>query len=441
MFDNPLRVKFGGFFSSRTKKHEEKLYGASAAQLVAAGRPLTFDQIRNTKPYQGEYSLGYTFNYFTKQAVDDLAQDLLKAGVLTRIDTNANYFRVQEEILAGYAMGTWDQPWGNIVAGVRLERTKNSGEAFGGVGSANTLLRTTNDYVLAFPSAHINWDLNEEMKLRLGFTTGASRPDFDDLRPNLVANDSTQTISGGNPDAKPEKAMGVDAYFEWYMQPRGFFSFGVYYKDLKDVLFTQTDTFGRDILNSAGVDRSTYSLSTLRNGGDGHLLGAEASFSQSIESYLEGGSAPDWVKGFGLQANVTVNDSEITVPAIGAVPARKIPLPGSSDLVYNVSLYYERYGLSARLSYQFRTEWGQSVGEYQLLNGAVVPVTNGDVYWNDDEELDLSIRYRINENFEWTFDAVNLTNDPGRRYGDGPGNPIEWERFGPRYIMGENYTF
>jgi len=55
------------------------------------------------------------------------------------------------------------------------------------------------------------------------------------------------------------------------------------------------------------------------------------------------------MSGFGLQANVTVNDSEITAPAIGGVPERKIPLPGASDLVYNVSVYYERYGLSARL--------------------------------------------------------------------------------------------
>lgn len=441
MFGGPMRLKFGGVFSSRTKKHEEKLYGATPAQLAAAGRTLTFDQIRNTKPYQAELSLGYEFDYFTKQAVDDLAAELLQAGVLTRIDTNANYFRVQEQIVAGYAMGTWEQEWGNVVAGVRVEHTKNSGQAFGGVGNTSDLLKTSNDYTLVFPSAHINWNLNDEMKVRLGFTTGASRPDFDDLRPNLVANDSTQNISGGNPDAKPEKAMGVDAYFEWYMLPRGYFSVGVYYKDLKDVLFTQAGVFGSDILNSNGVDRSGYAFSTLRNGGDGYLLGAEAAIQYSAESFLEGKNAPDWLSGFGVQANVTLNDSEITVPAAGTAPKRKIPLPGASDLVYNVSLYYERYGLSARLSYQYRTEWGQSVGDYQTLNGAVVPVTNGDIYWNDDEEVDLSIRYKINENFEWTFDAVNLTNDPGRRYGGSAANPIEWERFGRRYIMGVNFTF
>lgn len=441
LFGQPLRVKFGGVYSTRTKKHEETLYAATAAQLAAAGRTFTFNDIRNLKPYQAELALGYTFNYFTKKDVDAKAQEFLRAGIMTRSNTNANYFRVQEQIMAGYAMATLDQDWGNVVAGVRVEHTRNAGSAFGGIGSANTLVSAKSDYTLVFPSAHINWNLNDEMKVRMGLTTGAARPDFDELRPNLVANDSTQTISGGNPDAKPERAIGVDAYWEWYMQPRGFMSFGLYYKELKDVLFTQAGVFGRDTLNTGGVDRSGYAFSTLRNGGKGHLAGAEFAIQQSLESYLEDTAAPDWVKGFGLQANVTVNDSEMDVPALDGVPVRKIPLTGASDLAYNVSVYYERYGLSARLAYQYRTEWGQSVGEYQVLNGRVGPTTNGDIYWDDDEEVDLSVRYQINENLEWTFDAVNLTNDPGRRYGDQANKLIEYERFGRRYIMGVNFTF
>jgi TonB-dependent receptor len=299
----------------------------------------------------------------------------------------------------------------------------------------------TNDQVLVFPSAHINWNLNDEMKVRLGFTTGAARPDFDELRPNLVANDSTQTISGGNPDAKPERAYGVDAYYEWYMASGGYLSLGVYYKDIKDALFTQSGVFGRDTLNFGGLDRSGYTLSTLRNGGKGHILGAEAAIAQSIEPFLEDSSAPDWVKGFGVQANITLNDTEFRVPGVGVVPERRIPVTGASDTAYNVSIYYERYGISARLAYQYRTPWGQGVGDYQVLNGKTVPVTNGDVYWDSDEELDFSARYRVNDNFEVTFDAVNLTNDRGRRFGDVSANPIEFEKFGRRFIAGVNFTF
>ena len=40
-----------------------------------------------------------------------------------------------------------------------------------------------------------------------------------------------------------------------------------------------------------------------------------------------------------------------------------------------------------------------------------------------------------------TFDAVNLTNDRGRRFGDVSANPIEFEKFGRRFIAGVNFTF
>ena len=438
---SPFRVKFGGFYSVRTKKAEETTYGATPAQLAAAGRPFTFDMFRNTKPFQGDMSLGYAFNYFSKSALDDYAGVLLRAGVLTRQNTSGNYYRVQESILAGYAMGTLDRSWGNIVFGARVERTQNTGSAFATIAGVQQIVTAENEETLVFPSAHLNWDVRENIKVRFGVTTGASRPDYDELRPNFSINDATQSISGGNPDAGPEKAVGFDAYLEWYIQPRGFFSIGAYYKDLTGVLFTQSGVFGRDILNSPGVDRSGYTLSTLRNGGDGYLRGIEIAYSQSAETFVESAGLPDWMGGFGVQANATINDSETTIPAVGAVPARKAPLLGTSDLVYNASVYYEKYGLSARLAYQFRTEWGQSVGEYQVLNGAVVPVTNGDVYWDDDEELDLSIRYAINENLEWTFDAVNLTDDSAARYGNDPGHPVENETFGRRYIMGVRYHF
>ncbi|MFB2351197.1 hypothetical protein, partial [Priestia megaterium] len=72
----PLRVKLGGLYSARTKKHEEVLYAATAAELAAAGRTFTYDDIRNTKAFQGDISLGYAFNYFSKSALDNLAGEL-----------------------------------------------------------------------------------------------------------------------------------------------------------------------------------------------------------------------------------------------------------------------------------------------------------------------------------------------------------------------------
>ena len=81
--------------------------------------------------------------------------------------------------------------------------------------------------------------LGSELKLRLSANSGAARPDFTVLRPNYTVSDENETISGGNPLAGPEKAVGGDAYLEWYMPSGAFFSVGAYYKALDDVLFTE----------------------------------------------------------------------------------------------------------------------------------------------------------------------------------------------------------
>ena len=123
------------------------------------------------------------------------------------------------------------------------------------------------------------------------------------------------------------------------------------------------------------------------------------------------------------------------------VPERKVRITGTSNGTYNVQLTYEKYDLSARLAYQYRTPFGQSIGAYSVVGGQVVPTTNGDIFWDEDGELDLSVRYRLTKNFEVYADGVNLLDGPGRRFGDTTGFPIEYETFGRRYLAGVRFNF
>ena len=70
-----------------------------------------------------------------------------------------------------------------------------------------------------------------------------------------------------------------------------------------------------------------------------------------------------------------------------------------------------------------------------------MPTTNGDVFWDDDGEMDLSIRYEVSKNLEFFLDAVNISNEQAVRYGDTRAFPVEGETFGPRYIMGVRLNF
>lgn len=444
LFGGETELKAGLLWTSRQKINSPETWNVTAANLTAAGRPMfSYNDIAIPGTFLGDMPLGYTFRYYSQDRLLDYVAGLRAAGIQTRqaATERANYYDVSEDILAAYVMAETEFDWGTIVYGVRVEQTENTGIAF--QQGTTTLLEVSKSETAFYPSAHINIDLNDDMKLRFGLTTGASRPDYDQLAPNLAINDTSSpgTITGGNPLAKPESAIGVDAYWEYYMQPQGFASVGVFYKSLSDVLFTQAGTVNSDAFNFGGVNRSGHTFTTIRNGGEGFIWGIEVAYNQFFEEWVQAAGGPEWMEGLGVRFTATVTDSEMSIPAVGSAPERTAPLSGASDLVYNASLVYEKYGFSARLAYQFRTDWLQSVGNYTTVNNILVPDGNGDVYWYEDDELDFSLRYELNDNIQLTFDAVNLLDNAAVRYADGLANPVEWEKFGVRYLAGVRFKF
>jgi TonB-dependent receptor len=436
--------KAGFQFDQRTKIADEKqILLNTAAQFTAVGLPTDYNQFSLGDKFAGEIPMGYTFRYFDTDKMRTVS-DAARANYAFTPNRDNNY-NVREQVYAGFLMGTVKYDWGSILGGARVEHLKNSGTATT-PGTAN-VVHAEASRTMIFPSLHLNFDVDDSKKLRLSFNSGAARADYDQLRPNVVINDSNQSISGGNPAVKPERAYGVDAYFEWYVRPQGYLMAGLFYKKVKDVLYRQTRTFGSSALDSNGTDRSAYTFSGITNGGDGRVFGAEAAAQLQIEPWTQDLGLPEWMGGFGISANVTLNDSEITKPALGAVPARKVRLPGTSDLIYNVGAYYEKYGVSLRVQYQRRSTW---------LDGIADDLTDaGDTYWAADDEMDISARYAITPNFEIYVDASNVLNKPGRRYSE-PGNlltatgtasprsdiqTIEWERFGRRYSGGIRVNF
>ncbi len=215
----------------------------------------------------------------------------------------------------------------------------------------------------------------------------------------------------------------------WYYMPsRGFLSLGLYYKKLDDILFdVELPRFGSDVLNGDGIDRSGYQFSTIGNGGSGHIKGLEVAFSQPLEAVASSLGLPDWMGGFGVQANLTLNDAKATTPE-----GRKTDLPGASNLVYNASLYYEKYGLSTRISWQYRSDWLDSISSDLVV---------GDNYWDRVGRLDFSLRYAVNKTAEIYFDANNLLDAPGIRYAGDRFRTTEHETFGPRYLVGVRLDF
>ncbi|KQN82929.1 TonB-dependent receptor [Sphingomonas sp. Leaf67] len=432
LFGDKTTFAVGLRFDDRTKSVDERLLDLNtAAQFAAAHIPTGYGQIAIPGGFQGEIPLGYTFQYFGKAQLLDLVDRAKTVG--RYVDQTANLYDVNERIYSAYAMATVVTEWGNVVGGARIEHIRNDSGAF---GTGPQRLEVKTSQTLVYPSLHINYDVNENTKARLSFSTGAARPDYDQLRPNLSINDGNFTIEGGNPAAKPEKAMGVDAYVEYYAAPSGFLSFGAYYKRLRGVLFDTTRTVGNDLLNFGGVDRSQYLYSTIDNGGDGSILGVEGAIQQQLDPFVTDLGLPDWVGGFGIQLNATLNRSRAETP-----DGRRVPLPGASNAVYNIGAYYEKYGFSARVQYQNRSRWLDDLGAFDVINGVNRGVDGGDFYWAKDNELDASLRYAVTSQVELFGNFSNLLNGPGRRYVRDARYTIERETFGRRYQAGVRVNF
>ena len=457
LFGGETTIRAGVQYDQRTKINRERnLVLNTAAQFTAAGIGTTYLPFSLDTPFKGEIPLGYTFRYFNTDAM----RDYLDRAKTVRgfAPVTQNNYKVRERVLAGYVLANSKFDWGSVVGGVRVEKISNRGRAQATISALPAPpvivdVEAKSSTTLAFPSLHVNFDVEDDKKLRIGFTSGAARADYDQLRPNVTINDDADQISGGNPAVKPERAYGVDAYYEWYVQPQGYFMLGVFYKRVEDVLYTSRRTFGSNALDSNGIDRSDYDFVGITNGGNGRVYGFEAAAQLQLEPYTADLGLPDWMGGFGISANATYNDSKVSKPEILGVggvqlsPERKVPLPGTSQVSYNIGAYYEKYGLSLRVQYQNRTTWADSFAD-NLADA-------GDTYWADDDELDVSARYEIFNGFEVYFDASNLLNNPGRRYSD-PSNllnasgipavrngqyTIESETFGRRYTGGVRFTF
>ena len=441
--------KAGFQFDQRTKVADEKqiLLGSDvatrAAQFAKVGLPQDDTLFSLNDAFLGKIPMGYTFRYFDTDKMRTVSAAARANFAFTpNLDNN---YEVREQVYAGFLMGTVKYEWGSILGGVRVEHLQNNGKAT--TPGTTTVVTAEAGRTLIFPSLHINLNLDDTKKLRLSFNSGTARADYDQLRPNVVINDGNTSISGGNPAVKPERAYGIDGYFEWYVRPQGFLMVGAFYKQVEDVLYRQTRTFGSNALDSNGIDRSGYTFTGITNGGSGRVFGAEAAAQLQLEPWTSDLGLPDFFGGFGVSANVTLNDSRITKPAVPGVVARQVRLPGTSDLVYNIGGYYEKYGVSIRVQYQYRSTW---------LDGIADDLTDaGDTYWAADDEMDISARYAVTRNFEIYFDASNVLNAPGRRYSE-PGNllnatgvlsprtdiqTIEWERFGRRFSGGFRVNF
>ena len=403
---------------------------AVAAQL---GLPWDANSYVTTNPWDTNFDHGFSATYMHNPAMAHQQRVLMEAaraankagtGNFAVYDFDPRSFNTVDETVASiYAMNRWKWDRHTLIAGLRAERTEVETEGFANTGSVLTPLTFSTEETRYFPSLHYTFDYSDDLKLRAAFISGQARPSLADMRATVTVNDAAATISGGNPFATPETAYGVDLSAEWYFAPAALLSVSAYHREVKDVLFDASTTIDDDSYNFNGVDRRGYILTTTLNGGKGHLSGVELVYYQPWE-FL-----PGWLSGFGFQGSLSLTKGEFETP-----DGSTVEFPGTSDRIVGATLFYEKYGLSSRLTYQYRTDWLDEV----FPSGSAA---NSNLYWDETTRLDLSVRYQINDHVAVFMDANNLTDEKGVRYQGQENRPYEVESFGRKYLFGVRASF
>jgi TonB-dependent receptor len=284
-----------------------------------------------------------------------------------------------------------------------------------------------NSYTNVLPSFNIRFRLSDDVQLRFAASEAMVRPNFSQMMPyTTLSYTFTPTLEpdpftprtgvGGNTQLKPTTADQYDASLEWYFAPTGSLTFAAFYKNIKNYIFLGQD---QETYTFNGVTQ-TFEVTRNMNGDHGSIGGFEVAYQQFFD-FLPGA-----LSGLGLQANFTFIDSNggrntavnILEPAqVTGAGDNSLPLEGMSRTSYNIAAMYEKYGVSARLAYNWR--------ERYLLTTSAANIQRP--VWSEDYgQLDGSIFYSINEHIKVGVEGTNLLNS--RTYLDVGGSTLA-----PRY--------
>lgn len=372
------------------------------------------------------------FGYFLGYRIDaDLADAYFAAHRATSArrmpDSVTADYQAQEDILAGYGQASFDAGDTHVIVGLRVEQTSFDGSAptYSTDGTTETYgtARESRDQTHLFPNLTLRHEFSDRLIGRFALTRSISRPEFDQIVPRRAEETNGTDIAYeiGNPDLKPTLSNNVDAGLEYYFASLGVASVNAFYKDLSDYRYVLT------YADTITIGATTYNaeFEAPINAPDGHLAGIELNWQQKF-TFL-----PGWASGLGVFANYTWTDAEITTAQAHGGRTR-FSLPGQSDRNYNLSVFYENAGFSARLSYTSRSDY---LEEIDADNPGL------DLWVEGREQLDFTTSYQVGHGLEVFAEAKNLTDSAGVRYYGARVRTYEYEKFGSNLYLGLRYKF
>ena len=135
--------------------------------------------------------------------------------------------------------------------------------------------------------------------------------------------------------------------------------------------------------------------------------------------------------GFGVLANYTKVNGDVAFDDAGPTNVDQFALTGLSDTA-NAVLMYEKFGISARVAWNWRDEF---------LSAANLGNSRNPRYVEAYQQFDLSVGYDFNDHLSVSFEAINLTGEDIRWHGRSDNQMFRLEDQSARYALGARYKF
>jgi iron complex outermembrane receptor protein len=357
-------------------------------------------------------------------------------------DVQSADWNVEEEITTFFARAEIDTMFfdipvtGNIGFQLIHADQHTTGIAASGQGDSVVAipLEGGTDYIDFVPSLNLNFMLTENDYIRFSVARQVARQKMSDMRiGNEYSVSDTDEIqikaSGGNPALEPWRANSFDLSYEHYFaENKGYFSITTFYKDL--ISYTYDETFEFDFSSYPIGDLNPIGTFTLpENGEGGSMRGIELTASVTGDLFSEA------LSGFGLIATISFVDSSIS-PDLNNTD---VPLPGLSDTVSSVTLYYERGGFSARISNRYRSEFRGDINTFGPRSEDFRTISAESVW-------DAQVSYAFNEGpmegWSIILQGYNLTDEPLSSFeGNDKRLVRDYQRYGSSYAIGVSYKY
>jgi len=175
-----------------------------------------------------------------------------------------------------------------------------------------------------------------------------------------------------------------------------------------------------DILGDASDPLVNFAISGPVNNRDGKIHGFEVAWTNFFGQ-----------SGFGFSASYTKVDGDVNVDPYANPNVNIFALTGLGDSA-NITGIYEKHGLSARVSYNWRDKY---------LSGTNQGGNRNPLFTAAFGTLDASISYDVTQNFSLSLEAVNLTSEPFRQYARTETNLVYVQELKPRFYLGARFRF